>query len=369
MTSGQLRRIAGALALAALTACGGDSDGSAPSVAASPSASPSVANNMTLLAHLEGPALSGGAAVNTAGCFGYTAPDGRRYALVGTTLGTSVVNLSNPRAPRLTGFITGELSTWREIRTFGEYAYVTTEAKTGLDIIDLIDPERPVKVQTWNKTFTSAHSLWIDNARKLLFANGTDTGMHILRLDRPREPVEVGVFNGFYIHDSFTRGNTLYASAIFDGFEAILDIARLDSIREVSRFFTGGRFTHNSWTTLDGRFLFTTDERRARPVEVWDIGNPAAAVKVGEWIGRTGGIPHNVLVDGNRLLVSHYDDGVFLVDIRVPQNPATLGSYDTYPGTVTGTFGDWGAYIFPGSNLIFASDITGGLFVLEYTGP
>jgi hypothetical protein len=35
---------------------------------------------------------------------------------------------------------------------------------------------------------------------------------------------------------------------------------------------------------------------------------------------------------------------------------------------ITGTFGAWGAYIFPGSNLIVVSDITGGLFVVGYTG-
>ena len=31
--------------------------------------------------------------------------------------------------------------------------------------------------------------------------------------------------------------------------------------------------------------------------------------------------------------------------------------------------GCWGAHIFPRSNLIVASDIQGGLFVIGYTGP
>ena len=30
--------------------------------------------------------------------------------------------------------------------------------------------------------------------------------------------------------------------------------------------------------------------------------------------------------------------------------------------------GAWGAYIFPASNLILVSDISGGLFVVQYTG-
>jgi hypothetical protein len=45
-----------------------------------------------------------------------------------------------------------------------------------------------------------------------------------------------------------------------------------------------------------------------------------------------------------------------------------IGSYDTYPGASGGFNGTWGAYIFPASNLVVASDISGGLFVLAYTG-
>lgn len=364
------RRIALPLLVAGAAACGGEDSGPATNVTSTPAPNANAATNMVRLAHLDGAALAGGAAaVRGSGNWGYTSPDGRRYALTGTSQGTSIVNVSNPRAPRVVGFIAGADSPWREIRTYGEYAYVTTEAKTGLDIIDLTDPERPEKVRTWNRSFTSAHSLWIDTDRGLLFANGTSFGMRVLDLrGDPRDPTEVGGFTGFYVHDSFSRGTALYAAAINDGFLAVLDASRPDRITEVTRFLTGGRFTHNAWTTDDGRYLFTTDERRTRPVEVWDLADVRSPRKVAEFIGRPGGIPHNVLVDGDRLLISHYDDGVYLLDIRNPERPAVLGSYDTYPESATGSVGCWGAYIFPGSNLILASDITGGLFVLEYTG-
>ena len=82
--------------------------------------------------------------------------------------------------------------------------------------------------------------------------------------------------------------------------------------------------------------------------------------------GAAGSIAHNVIVDGNRLLVSHYTEGVHLLDIRNPERPAVLGFYDTYTGTETGFAGAWGAYIFPGTNLIVVSDINTGLNVVEY---
>jgi choice-of-anchor B domain-containing protein len=371
--STERRLVAGLGLLLTLTSCGGGA--ASPTTPASPSsgAAAAASRNMTLLAHLDGAALSGGAPVQLAGCWGYTSPDGRVFALVGTTGGLSIVEITRPTSARRVAFIPGEISTWREVQSYRQYVYVTTEAKTGqtgLDIVDMSNPDQPTKVQTWNKTFTSAHTLWIDVPRGLLYANGTSQGMRVLDLEpNPRDPVEVGAFTDFYIHDAYGRGETLYASAILDGFLAILDVRRPEAIREVTRFFTGGRFTHSSWLTDDDRYLFTTDERRGRPVEAWDISNPFDPRKVSEYIGTPGTLPHNVMIDGNRMLVAHYDEGVFLVDIRDPVRPQTLGFYDTYPGTLTGTFGDWGAYIFPGSNLIVASDITGGLFVVGYTGP
>ena len=114
--------------------------------------------------------------MSTAGNWGYTTADGRRFALTGTSEGLSIVDVTDPSAARVVALIPGEHSLWREVRTYRHWAYVTTEAKTGLDIVDLADPDHPVKVRTWSETFTSAHSLWIDEERGLLYANGSSNG-------------------------------------------------------------------------------------------------------------------------------------------------------------------------------------------------
>lgn len=320
--------------------------------------------------HVEG-AFSG------SGNWGYTSPDGRRFALTGISSGLSIVEVTNPAAPRNIGIIAGPESQWREVKTYRELVYVTTEARPhGLDIIDMSVPDHPVKVRTWDLTLASAHTIWIDAESGLAFVNGTRnaagqaTGMRILSLEPdPRNPREIGSFTPFYIHDSYLRGNVLYASAINDGFQALLDVTDPTNVRELTRFFTGGRFTHNSWLTPDGRYLFTTDERTGRPLEGWDLVNPLAPRKVAEYIGNPNSIPHNVMIDGNRLLVSHYTEGAHLLDVSNPERPQLLGFYDTYEGPATGFAGAWGAYIFPGSDLIVVSDINGGLFVVRYVGP
>lgn len=332
--------------------------------------------NMALRAHLDLQALTGTAGASGSGNWGFTHSSGRRFALTGTSLGLSVVEVSDPRSPRNVGFVPGARSQWREVRTYGDYAYVTTEAQSGLDIVSLRDPDHPAKIQTWSRTLASAHTITIDTDRGLAFVNGCNGrtgGMRVLDLaGNPEDPDEVGSFADFYIHDGYVRGTTFYASAINDGFEALLDASNPGGVHEVTRFFTGGRFTHNSWLTGDGRYLFTTDERLGRPLEGWDLLNPMQPRKVSEYIASPNSIAHNVMIDRDRLLVAHYTEGVHLLNVRDPEHPTVMGFYDTYTDPPCAAFpfcGVWGAYQFPGSNLIVASDIQGGLFVLEYTGP
>ena len=235
------------------------------------------------------------------------------------------------------------------MRTYRELAYVTTEAQTGLDIVDLRDPDRPTKLRTWSDTFQSAHSLWIDAETGLLYANGTQSGMHVLDLAAdPANPREVGVFTDFYVHDCYTRGNRLYAAAIRNGFLATLDVARPDAIRELSRFSTGG--TLHPQRLAHPRRPLPVHHRRARRSRRSRAGTWPRAPRssVSTYIGAPGTIPHNVMIDGDRLVVSHYTEGVHMLDVADPTRPRVMGHYDTYTGSSTGFNGAWGAYIFPG---------------------
>ena len=234
----ELGRFLTAVGVVALSGCGGNAPSDSNAEAEGPARL-----NMALLGHLDLATLAAAArvehdepmvvtgAVSGSGNWGYTSPDGRRLALTGTSAGLSIVEVTDPRRPRPIALVSGEPSAWREVKTYTHYAYVTTEAKAGMDIIDLAEVDHPRKVRSWSETFKSAHTLWIDERRELLFVNGSGAdegnrnGMRILSLDPdPENPREVGSFGDYYIHDSFTRGNTLYASAIYDGFESLLDV-------------------------------------------------------------------------------------------------------------------------------------------------
>jgi hypothetical protein len=66
--------------------------------------------------------------------------------------------------------------------------------------------------------------------------------------------------------------------------------------------------------------------------------------------------------------ISHYEFGVFVVDVSNRNDIRKIGEYDTHPeGDFSGFHGAWGVFpFFPNSPRLFVvSDIERGLFVLE----
>ena len=57
--------------------------------------------------------------------WGYAA-GGREYALVALRNGVNILDITTPAGPIDKGTATGPYSTWRDGKTFGSYAYVTT---------------------------------------------------------------------------------------------------------------------------------------------------------------------------------------------------------------------------------------------------
>jgi len=68
---------------------------------------------------------------NCSDIWGYAAPDGREYAIVGLFNGISILDLDDPTNPTEVAFLPGAGSGWRDIKTWGGYAYVINE--TGMD--------------------------------------------------------------------------------------------------------------------------------------------------------------------------------------------------------------------------------------------
>jgi choice-of-anchor B domain-containing protein len=308
--------------------------------------------------------------------WGYTDPNnGNEYALLGTTTGLSVVNIVNRNAPYETGFFPGANSTWRDIKTFGSYAYVTNESSGGIAIIDLSDPENPVAAGTYTGGgFSRAHNLYIDTATGLLYSAGANLGVggtRILDLSNPTAPAEIGNWEGAYFHDVMVQNGRLYGSAINNATLYVLDVTNPASIATLGT--VGGypnAFTHNAWVTPDDNYVMTTDETAGAACRMWDLSGLPNLVQTAAYLPNAATIPHNTHIVGDLAVISHYELGVRIVDVGDPYNLTELGYYDTWPSGNGGGFnGCWGAYPFFANspNIIVASDLSTGLYVLEFT--
>lgn len=310
--------------------------------------------------------------------WGYVAPDGTEYALVGLNTGVSIVSLADPTAAEELHFVSGANSNWRDLKTYGDYAYIVNETGQGLMVIDLsalpgsVSHSNYVVPMPGGGSINRCHNLYIDSLGRiyLVGCDANDGGVVVLdaEADAERPPV-IAQGPGIYAHDVFVRGDYMFASEIYRGELAIYDISDLDNMVLTVRGSTPFNFTHNAWTTPDNDYVFTTDERANAYVAAYDISDKTAMVETDRHRplateGR-GVIPHNVHVTDERFLVtSHYTDGVIVVDANRPGNLVQVGSYDTFGGPDGGFSGCWGAYPFLPSGVVLASDRQNGLHVL-----
>ncbi len=311
--------------------------------------------------------------------WGYTDEFGNEYALVGAEKGVSVVDISIPSNPNEVFWISGTQSTWRDLKTFGDFAYITTEASSGLQIIDLSPlPNSPIINTTYyngpvGQEWSSAHNIFIDeNGYAYIF--GSDRGNKgVIILDvftDPMNPIEVGVFDNWYVHDGFVRNDTMFLGHIYEGYFSMVDVSDKANPVLLGTQNTPSTFSHNVWASANGQFAFTTDEVSGGYIGAYDVSDPANIVeldKIQSSPDYGAVIPHNTHVKGNHIITSYYSDGVVVHDVTYPYNMIEVGNYDTYPGQTGSYDGCWGVYPFFSSGTIVASDRSEGLFVLSPT--
>lgn len=312
-------------------------------------------------------------------CWGYVHSDGREYALLGTSWGTAIYNISSPTNPRQVALIPGPPSQYREMKSYRDWVYIVTESTLpgrGVQIVRMTDPEHPVLVNTLVTDFLRSHTVSVDTTRALLYCNGTWTAtgqgaMRILSLADPEHPVEVGrwptnpfpVPDSSYIHDCVPVGNLLYASSIGSHYQRVLDVSNPALPVEIARWTYEGARTHSAWPDATGRWLYVADEINGEPLKIFDIADLSDPQLVGGINPNPQAIVHNVYVRGNELITANYTEGVRLMDISDPAHPAEFAWSDSYAGESGGFAGAWNTYPYFPSGAVITSDMQTGLYV------
>lgn len=323
--------------------------------------------NLNLLGHLPYPN-------NTcAGVWHYVDSLGNEYALVGVNDRVAIVDVTTPATlteVHSVPALQGQSSLWREIKTYGKYAYAVSEGGGGVIIIDLSGLPASINSKHYYgdgvilNQITSAHALAVTDGYAYIFGTGgglAGGGAVILDLADPWNPVYVGQYNQEYIHDGYIRNDTLWAGEIYAGQFSVIDVTNKANPLLLATQTTPGQFCHNTWLTDDSRFLFTTDEINGQPLGSFDITDLSNIKLVDTYF--TDSMPneevHNVRVLNDFLINPSYGSQLTICDGARPDNIVEIASYPT------GSYLCWDASPYLPSGRIIVADVDGGVYVFE----
>ena len=333
--------------------------------------------------------------------------------------GAFIYDITNPDAPVLANWYNpGGNQQFLEAIVIGNRAYLGSGlGNGGVHIVDLTDPYQPVLLGTVDSAHGNGnnviHEMMVfdQGGRRYLIENYNSTvidkSLKVIDVTNPISPVLKWQFSpadGSWVHAMHIRGNRMFMSEYTGLKVEIFDISNLATQAPTSIGAVVSNTTnHSSWTSEDGRYLYSARETQDGDLRVYDIQNPSAPVLVKSLraadLNLNAITPHNPIVMGNKLYVSWYQAGVQVFDISTPTNPVRIGQYDTFqamfapPATEsslslresepwdvicgaanlqnelpTNYDGNWTAYPFLGENKVIAGDLAAGLMILDVTG-
>ena len=307
---------------------------------------------------------------------------GREYAVIGSTDGTHIFDVTDPANAYEAAFVAGKAQgtaiVHRDYHDYNGYLYaVCDEGNSSLQIIDLSNLPTSVNVvYDSDALLNKTHNIFIDTAHAKLYACGVTTAapqlidMQVYSLANPISPTWLTDYTTVgYIHDTYVRNDTAYLNAGLFGLY-IVDFSNTTTpsiIGSLTSYPFKG-YNHSGWLSDDGNTYIMADENHGHEMKSIDVSDLSNITVLNTFISGedSQSIPHNQLIKGNHLFVSHYHDGLQIFDISDPSDVQRIGYYDTYtPGDHTAFRGAWGVYPYLPSGNILVSDMQYGLFVLE----
>lgn len=333
--------------------------------------------------------------------WGWTdASTGNEYALIGLDNGTAFVDITDAENTIYLGKLptATESSIWRDIKVYGDYAFIVSEATDhGMQVFDLKklrNVANPPELFTADARYTgigNAHNIVINEEMGFAYPVGTarndafNGGVHFIDIQNPASPNGIGGYgaNG-YTHDAqvitYNGPDTDYTGReIFIGANetqiAIADITDKSNPTEIGTLGYANRgYTHQGWFTDDHRYYILGDETdeinfgfdsRTLVFDMTDLDNPVLHTT---YIGPTEATDHNGYVKGDEFFLANYTAGMRVLDISgIDSETITeIGFFDTHPSNNTPGFdGVWSVYPYFESGKIIINDTESGFFVVQ----
>ena len=249
----------------------------------------------------------------------------------------------------------------------------------GMHIVSLANPSSPVTLATIGRVtgtvtngFDRVHTMFLDGVY-LYLADHLTTTVKVFDVSNPALPVfvrNIVTTDPTKIHQITVVNNRLFTSG-WGGKTDIYDVTNIGSqAPALLGSISSGSQSHSSWPTTNGNVLVSCRELSGGDVRFFDISNPASPVLMvtltTAGLGIEGAIPHNPVIVGNLLYISWYQAGLQVFDISNPARPVRVGSYDTFPGSISTSFeGNWGVDPSLGINKVLLGDMQRGLLIVD----
>lgn len=314
--------------------------------------------------------------------WGY-AQDGREYAIIGSTNGVHIHDITDEGSEQQVAFVPGSeqgvVVVHRDYHDYGGYLYaVCDEGNSTLQIIDMSSlPDSAPQVYSSNALFPRAHNIFIDSVSARMYVCGGPLQFAVFSLADPvnptllvNAPTQVGFWSDIgYVHDVYVENDVAYCNAGDNGF-FVVDFSDINDILLLGAltFYPQPGYNHSGWLMDNGNYYCLADENHGLDMKILDVSD-LSDIEVLDTID-TGvnplSIPHNPIYNGDLLHVAYYHDGYYVWDCSNPASPVIVGYYDTSTQPhQTDYRGAWGVYPFLPSGRVLVSDMQEGLFVLD----
>jgi choice-of-anchor B domain-containing protein len=345
--------------------------------------------NVDLLAYLPMSSIGGGEGNDG---WGWTDPqDGKEYAIMGRSSGTSFLDISDPANPVYLGDLPTHTvnSDWRDVKVHQDHAFIVSEASNhGMQVFDLTllrsvtNPPVTLMATSHYAAFGNAHNIAINTDSGFAYAVGTNTcsgGLHMVDVTVPANPTSAGCFSGDgYTHDvqcvvyagpdpAHTNKELCFASN--EDTLTIVDVTNKSAPVQLSRTsYAGVAYSHQGWLTDDQRYFLMDDELDEQQsghntrTYVWDVADPDSPTLVGSHDSSLAAIDHNLYIVDDLVYQANYRAGLTILRIEDLSNASLceVGSFDVYPASNTAQFnGAWNVYPFFSSGVVVINAIEG----------
>ena len=306
--------------------------------------------------------------------------NGHEFAVIGSTQGTHIFDVTDPINSYLVASIDGASTSsnvvHRDFHTYNGYLYAVADEMNSstLQIIDISNlPYSTSVVYDTNDMITRSHNIFIDEENSIMYScggkiNGGSNYLSLISLEDPENPVFLTDYNTHgYVHDIYVTNNVGYLNAGGNGLHIVdfTDYENPQTLGSLTEYPYQG-YNHSGWLTEDGNTYVFADENHGYKMKICDVSNPNDINVITTLLSDVSdqSMAHNLIIKDNLLYVSHYHDGLWIWDISEPNNPTYVASYDTYTPFGHDSYkGAWGVYPLLPSGNILVSDMQYGLFV------